>query len=78
MKLKKLATAIAEAERFLKCAKAAQEAHRIAVKPMPGYEAEAERYPVMGLHYTNRKENGALRRSSMDLSRALSDLRKVE
>ena len=78
MKLEKLATAIAEAERFLTRAHAAQEAHQKAIQPQPGYEHQARQYPVHDLHQFNPKENGALRRASMDLTRALADLRKPD
>ena len=79
MNLVKLNTAIAEAERFLERARAALEAHRAAVQPMPGYEdyeEQARMHPVERLHLWNPRENGAVRRSSMDLTRALADLRK--
>ena len=76
MNLAKLNTAIAEAERFLNRARAAQEAHRAAVQPLPGYEEQARMYPVTHLNSSNPRENAALRRASMDLTRALADLRK--
>ena len=78
MKLEKLETAIAEAKRFLARAAAAKKAHNIAIKPMPGYEAAALQYPVDDLHAYSPRENGALRRASMDLTRALADLRKPD
>ena len=76
MNLNRLNIAIAEAERFLERARVAKGAHSEAIKPMPGYEREAERYPVKELSTSIAKERGALRRSSMDLTRALADLRK--
>jgi len=61
---KKLKIAIAEAERFIARAKALPE-------PQP--------YVMQGRTYLNHnfpKEQGAIRRASMDLTRALADLRK--
>ena len=62
MKLSKLKAAMAEAERFLEKAKAAQEASKDS-----SYDC---------ISYNNPRENGAVRRASMDLTRALADLRK--
>ena len=64
MNREKLATAIAEAERFIERAKALPEPHK---------------YESSGYIYTNNyfpKEQGAIRRASMDLTRALADLRR--
>ena len=64
MDRKKLAAAIAEAERFIARAKA-----------LP----EPEPYQCNGMTLTNYyfpREQGALRRASMDLTRALADLRR--
>lgn len=57
----KLKTAIAEAERFLKRAKALP-------KKVPNGSYCENHHP---------KESGAIRRASMDLTRALADLRRV-
>ena len=65
MKIQHLNTAIAEAERFLERAKAAKAAHQwITSSP-----------DATSLDYSNPRENGALRRASMDLTRALAELR---
>lgn len=69
MDIYKLKTAIAEAERFIARAKAMQAVH-------------AEYYKGKGAAGTPRtfydfpKEQGATKRASMDLTRALADLRK--
>lgn len=71
MKLSKLNTAIAEAERFLDRARAAQSAHN--------ERTSLEILDLMThLNASHPRENGALRRSSMDLTRALADLRRPE
>jgi len=60
----KLAIAVSEAERFIKRARAL---------PKP------EAYEMHGRSYTNDsfpKEQGAIKRASMDLTRALADLRR--
>lgn len=67
MKLSHLNTAIAEAERFLGRARTALGAHNA----IDSKEARS-------LSNYNPRENGALRRSSMDLTRALADLRKPD
>lgn len=64
MNRKKLAAAVAEAERFIARAKAL---------PKPS------KYEVCGhdlLHDNFPREQGAIRRASMDLTRALADLRR--
>ncbi len=62
----KLATAIAEAERFI--AKA---------KSLPEPEDYPRDHPLFGLKIDNFPvEQGAIKRASMDLTRALADLRK--
>lgn len=78
MKLANLKTAMAEAERFITRAKSALAAHHVAVDPLPGYEEQARQHPVKDLHNYNPRENGALRRASMDLTRALAELRKPD
>ena len=65
-----LLTAIYEAERFLKRAKHALETHRKAT--------EVGCAPARRLSSVNRKHNGAVRRSSLDLTQALVDLRARE
>lgn len=66
MNREKLKIAIQEAERFLERAKALPD-------PVP-YPIDG---PMAGLYQDNfPKEQGAIKRSSLDLSRALSDLRK--
>ena len=68
MNLTKLTTAIAEADRFIRRAEALRDEHlqanndRRAIKPTE--------------HIWSGKSTGAVRRSSMDLTRALADLRK--
>ena len=57
-----IAAAIEEAERFIRRAKAYQRAED---RSLPGYNPG-----------TNPRESGALRRASMDLTRALADLRQ--
>lgn len=71
MKLANLEKAIAEVERFLECASAAQAAHtkRTSLELLPHMDI---------LNTSNPRENGALRRASMDLTRALADLRKPD
>lgn len=74
-----LKTAITEAERFLARARALDAKHR---QDHPGQRAD----PVMKLAtggaplpeglYTHPKHQGAVRRASMDLTRALAELRK--
>ena len=61
MKMQMLDVAISEAERFLKRAKRCRKT-----------QATSER----GYTYWDYKETGATKRSSMDLTRALADLRK--
>lgn len=63
MDRKKLATAVAEAKRFIKRA-----------KELP----DNDTYESFGYTYTRYrpKEQGAIRRASMDLTRALAELRK--
>jgi hypothetical protein len=60
-----LSTAIAEAERFLKVAKE--------LRDDPYASADAE---LTGCWITGSRLSGATRRASMDLTRALSDLRR--
>lgn len=60
----KLATAVAEADRFIKRAKALP-------KPEP-YECHGR--TLMNDNFP--REQGAIRRASMDLTRALADLRR--
>lgn len=67
MKLSRLNTAITEAERFLERARAALGAHN-----------SIDSQEACSLSTYNPRENGALRRSSMDLTRALADLRKPD
>jgi hypothetical protein len=72
MDTKKLNLAIEEAKRFLDRAK--ELGDLISEEDKKWKEAKAK-----GEHYwtgSNPKESGAVRRASMDLSRALSDLRK--
>jgi len=61
MNFSKLKIAEAEAKRFLERVKA--------------YRASEEQYEPGFFHY-GVKESGAVRRSSLDLTRALADLRK--
>lgn len=66
MDRKKLATAVAEAKRFIERAKA-----------LP----EETTYEHAGHTFTNYyfpREQGAIRRASMDLTRALADLRRIK
>ncbi len=60
----KLKIAIQEAERFLERAKALPEPKK---ETWDGREYETSNFP---------KEQGSIKRASLDLSRALSDLRK--
>ena len=62
MKIADLETAIKEAERFLTRARDLRRA--------------AQRTEDTRSLYSNPKEQGAVRRSSLDLSRALADLRR--
>jgi hypothetical protein len=67
MKIQHLNEAIEEAERFLARAKAAKQAHA-------NYSDEPD--AELGAWLThNPRENGAVRRASMDLTRALAQLR---
>ena len=65
MDRKKLATAVAEAKRFIERAKALP-------PPVPyerhGHNFTHDNFPV---------EQGAIRRASMDLTRALADFRRI-
>lgn len=77
MRLKKIDEAVNEAERFLKAAKALQEAEEARAN------ARNDRYAALGLPTPVRtplvwgsKESGALRRASMDLTRSLADMRR--
>lgn len=67
MDRKKLATAVAEAERFLE---------RVKSLPKPEkYEVPGSKYnPFTRDNYP--KQQGAIRRASMDLTRALAELRR--
>jgi hypothetical protein len=64
-----LKTAIAEAERFLKRAKAIP----APVKRVRTWDSSGEKFLDESI---NPKDSGAVRRSSMDLTRALADLRR--
>lgn len=63
----KLKIAIAEAERFLAKVKALPPPRRV---NHPGFEAG------FYMHDNHPREQGAIKRASMDLTRALADLRK--
>jgi hypothetical protein len=63
----KLATAVAEAERFIKRAKALPKPVRIDHPHMKDGFYMADNFP---------REQGSIRRASMDLTRALADLRR--
>lgn len=63
MNASKLAAAITEAERFL------AKAETVARSPARQYGTESH-------HQTSPKHTGAVRRASMDLTRALAELRK--
>lgn len=62
----KLRLVVLEAERFLRLVKELEDRTKLDVANGDEYS-----WPVVGL-----KESGALRRSSMDLTRALANLRK--
>ncbi|MBB4618639.1 hypothetical protein [Sphingomonas abaci] len=64
MKRDKLAAAVAEAERFIARAKALPDAQPY------------ERHGHSFTHDNFPRERGAIRRASMDLTRALADLRR--
>lgn len=64
MKRDKLAIAVAEARRFIERAEALPE--------LTTYEANGRIYT----HDNHPREQGAIRRASMDLTRALADLRR--
>lgn len=66
MKLSALTTAIAEAERFLERAKRLRDTAR----------ADSDWPPQIDFTGHHPKESGATRRASMDLTRALADLRR--
>lgn len=70
MDRKSINAAISEAERFLKRAKA-----------LPKPEARKKGWATDGSTYLDEsippKDGGAIRRASMDLTRALADLRKT-
>lgn len=71
MDREKLKTAIAEAERFLKRAKAIKPPERVPADwKKDGSTFLDESIPP--------KESGAVKRASMDLTRALADLRRPE
>lgn len=65
MNLAKLTAAIIEADRFIKRAEALRDLH---LDNNAGKQA--------GDIYENPREQGAVKRASMDLTRALADLRK--
>jgi len=69
MDVKKLNTAIEEAKKFLD-----------RVKELQTEQKKTTTYEILGEQHTYvpscPKESGAVRRASMDLTRALSDLRK--
>lgn len=69
MNLTKLTAAIAEAERFIRRAEALRDKHLLGTNGgrYAGAPNTIDRYPL---------EQGAAKRSSMDLTRALADLRK--
>ena len=67
MDRKKLAAAVAEAERFIARAKALPKPTKYEVPGSPYNPFTHDNFP---------KEQGAIRRASMDLTRALADLRR--
>jgi len=74
-----LLLAIAEAERFLARARKLDAAHRQANQPGridPVLKLSGNRSPLPQGLYDNPKQQGAVRRASMDLTRALADLRR--
>lgn len=71
MRLATLERAIAEAERFLKVAKAAKVADVRERARLGGRPATAD-----ATVENNPRENGAAKRASMDLTRTLADLRQ--
>ncbi len=65
MKTDNIKAAVIEARRFIRTAEACIEARKAT------YEMGGHTYPV-----STPKESGATRRASMDLTRALADMRK--
>jgi len=72
MKLSHLDTAIAEATRFLARARQLKAAER------PAEPVHTLANLDTGIGYRSPREAGAVRRASMDLTRALADLRRRE
>jgi hypothetical protein len=72
MDKKKLDIAIEEAERFLKKAKSLRDLTISDEKRIKMAKEKGDYYWVS----SNPKESGAVRRASMDLTRALADLRR--
>lgn len=67
MNRKKIAVAVAEAKRFIERAEALPEPKTYEVPNSPYNPFTNDNFP---------REQGAIRRASMDLTRALADLRK--
>jgi hypothetical protein len=73
MNLEKIDAAIAEAQRFIDRANACKAAKQ---SYMDNYKGDPRWKPENLDHVHQPREQGALRRASMDLTRALADLRR--
>ncbi len=75
MNIEKIDTAIAEAKRFIKKAEACKAAKK---KYIDTYKGDTRWKPESLDHVNMPREQGALRRASMDLTRSLADLRRPD